>query len=56
VIDAIRAGRLDESVLDTAVRRLLRLVEQSRPPGPEGGEFDAEEHHRLAHRRHWSRR
>ncbi|HLL63771.1 MAG TPA: glycoside hydrolase family 3 C-terminal domain-containing protein [Propionibacteriaceae bacterium] len=50
VIDAIRGGRLDESVLDTAVRRLLRLVEQSRPARAEGGEFDAEEHHRLAHR------
>src|SRR5215207_6572354 len=50
VIDAVRTGRLDGSVLDTAVRRVLRLVEQSRPARSEGGEFHVEEHHRLAHR------
>ena len=37
-------------MLDTAVRRLLRLVGQSRPARAEGGEFDVDEHHRLAHR------
>ena len=37
-------------MLDTAVRRVLRLVGQSRPARAEGGEFDVDEHHRLAHR------
>jgi beta-glucosidase len=50
VVDAIREGRLDEAALDTAVRRVLRLVGQARPARAEGGEFDVEEHHRLAHR------
>src|ERR671916_547896 len=50
VVDAVNEGRLDESVLDTAVRRVLRLVGQARPARAEGGEFDVDEHHRLAHR------
>ncbi|MET8976368.1 glycoside hydrolase family 3 C-terminal domain-containing protein [Streptomyces sp. NPDC004539] len=57
VVAAVRAGELDESVLDTAVRRVLALtglaVERSeeveRPEGFERSEgFDVDAHHRLA--------
>ncbi len=50
VVAAVREGRLDESVLDDSVRRVLRLVNQAQPAIDEGGIFDPEEHHRLAHR------
>ena len=50
VIAAIREGQLDESVLDASVRRVLNLVNLAQPTVVEGGTFDADEHHRLAHR------
>ena len=50
VVAAVREGRLDESVLDDSVRRVLRLVNQAKPAIDEGGVFDPDEHHRLAHR------
>ena len=50
VVAAVREGRLDESVLDATVRRALRLVNQCQPALEEGGTFDADEHHALAHR------
>ena len=50
VVAAVREGRLDESVLDDSVRRVLRLVNQAQPAIDEGGIFDPDEHHRLAHR------
>ena len=48
VVDAVRDGTLDEAVLDTAVARLLRLVDRSRPALAQGGAFDEDEHHALA--------
>ncbi|MBZ3905495.1 glycoside hydrolase family 3 C-terminal domain-containing protein [Streptomyces griseiscabiei] len=63
IVDAVRAGELDESVVDTAVRRLLALTglvagrsdEGDAAQGADGGEggdaadgFDVDAHHRLA--------
>jgi beta-glucosidase len=50
IVEAVKAGTLDESVLDTAVRRMLRLVDIAQPALVEGGSFDPDEHHRLARR------
>ena len=49
VIDAVRAGELDEAVLDESVRRILRIVFMASET-PKKGEFDAEVHHELARR------
>ncbi|NNN29412.1 beta-glucosidase [Streptomyces sp. S3(2020)] len=45
IVDAVRDGQLDESVVDTAVRRLLALADlvTERSDG-----FDTDAHHRLA--------
>jgi beta-glucosidase len=51
VIDAVRSGELDETVLDESVRRLLRIVGKAAatPKGaPNGGAFDVAAHHALA--------
>ncbi|HEY5978882.1 MAG TPA: glycoside hydrolase family 3 C-terminal domain-containing protein [Microlunatus sp.] len=48
VVEAVRAGTLEVEVLDEAVRRVLRLVERSRPAMEAGGTFDVHEHHALA--------
>ncbi len=49
VVEAVRAGTLDEAVLDTAVRRVLALVDKSRPAlGSDHPDFDVEAHHALA--------
>jgi len=45
IIDAVRAGALDESVVDEAVRRLLSLIDGY---PTRGGAFDADAHHTLA--------
>ena len=50
LIAAVEAGELDESVLDLAVTRLLRLVDRARPALAEGGTFDEGKHHGLARR------
>ena len=50
LVSAVESGELDESVLDLAVTRLLRLVDRSRPALAEGGTFDEGEHHALARR------
>ena len=50
VIAAVESGELDESVLDLAVTRMLRLVDRARPAIAEGGTFDEAEHHALARR------
>jgi beta-glucosidase len=50
VVDAVRSGELDEAVLDTAVRRVLRLVEQSQPALADPGTVDFDQHHALARR------
>jgi beta-glucosidase len=49
VLAAVRSGELDSSVLDEAVRRILRIVFQARET-PKGGSFDAPAHHALARR------
>ena len=49
VIDAVRSGELDESVLDEAVRRILGIVFKAAET-PKGGSFDVGEHHALARR------
>lgn len=49
VIDAVRSGRLDEAVLDEAVRRILEIVFKAAET-KKGGSFDAEAHHSLARR------
>ncbi|MGN8245772.1 glycoside hydrolase family 3 C-terminal domain-containing protein [Cellulomonas soli] len=48
VVAAVREGRLEESVLDTAVRRVLRMVAQAGPALAEPGSFDVDAHHELA--------
>lgn len=48
VVDAVRAGELDEAVLDESVRRILRIVYKARQT-PKMGQFDADAHHELAH-------
>lgn len=45
IVDAVRSGRLDESVLDEAVRRVVQLA---RLPHTASGELDVEGHHALA--------
>jgi len=49
VIDAVRSGKLDESVLDEAVRRILDIVFKAAET-KKGGSFDVVRHHALAHR------
>ncbi|MCA9899787.1 MAG: glycoside hydrolase family 3 C-terminal domain-containing protein [Anaerolineales bacterium] len=47
VIQAVSNGRLDEAVLDEAVRRILRIVFTAAET-PKGGTYDAAAHHKLA--------
>lgn len=49
VIEAVRSGELDESVLDEAVRRILGIVFKA-VETPKEGSFDAAAHHALARR------
>ncbi len=49
VIEAVRNGELDESVLDKSVGRILRIVDRAAAT-PKGGDFDASAHHALARR------
>jgi len=49
VIDAVRSGKLDESVLDEAVRRILDIVFKAAET-QKGGSFDIAAHHALARR------
>lgn len=50
IVEAVTSGRLDESVLDSAVRRLLELVERAGETARPGATFDPEAHHALARR------
>jgi beta-glucosidase len=50
IVAAVRDGSLDESVLDEAASRVLRLVDQSQPALAEDASFDIDEHHALARR------
>jgi len=47
VIDAVRSGKLDESVLDEAVNRILNIVFKAAET-KKGGSFDVDRHHALA--------
>jgi beta-glucosidase len=47
VIDAVRAGKLDEAVLDEAVFRILKIVFKAAET-KKGGSFDIARHHALA--------
>ncbi len=49
VVDAVRSGKLDEKVLDEAVRRVLEIVFKAAAT-KKGGEFDIAGHHALARR------
>jgi len=49
VVEAVRAGKLAEAVLDEAVRRILAIVFKAAQT-PKGGSFDVEAHHALAQR------
>jgi len=49
VIEAVRRGDLDESILDESVRRILKVVFKAAET-PKGGDFDVEAHHALARR------
>jgi len=48
VVEAVRAGRLTEAEVDTAVRRVLELVSRSQPALADPGSFDVAAHHALA--------
>ena len=49
IAEAVRAGELDEAVLDRAVTRVLTLIARSRAAMADPGSFDADVHHALAH-------
>ena len=49
VIEAVRSGELDESVLDESARRILGIVFKAAETS-KGGTFDAASHHALARR------
>lgn len=49
VVDAVRAGELDEATLNEAVRRILNIVFKAAQT-PKGGSFDIDAHHALARR------
>jgi beta-glucosidase len=46
VVEAVRAGRLDEAIVDAAVHRVLALTDLTR--AEDGEPFDADAHHSLA--------
>jgi beta-glucosidase len=47
VVEAVRAGELDEALLDESVRRILRVVFKAEET-PKDGTFDVGAHHALA--------
>ncbi|BFH14163.1 glycoside hydrolase family 3 C-terminal domain-containing protein [Paenibacillus melissococcoides] len=50
IADAVRAGELDEGVLDQAVERLLTVIFQAHDHKKAGLTYDKEAHHALARR------
>src|SRR3954452_17355785 len=48
IVAAVRAGELEEAVLDQAVGRVLQLVERATARGGPSEAFDVDAHHRLA--------
>ncbi len=49
VVEAVRSGELDETVLDESVRRILNIVFKAQET-PKTGTFDVNAHHELAHK------
>ncbi len=49
VVEAVRSGKLNESVLDESVRRILNIVFRAQET-PKNGTFDVDAHHELAHK------
>jgi beta-glucosidase len=47
VVNAVRAGELDEAVLDESVRRILNIIFKAKQT-PKNGTFDVDAHHTLA--------
>ncbi|NKI22426.1 glycosyl hydrolase [Paenibacillus dendritiformis] len=50
IVDAVRAGELDEAVLDQAAERLLTVILQAHDNRKPGFTYDKEAHHALARR------
>jgi beta-glucosidase len=50
IVEAVRSGSLEESILDESARRVLRLVDQSQSALAKDASFDFDEHHALARR------
>ena len=48
IVTAVRAGELDEAVLDRAVARVLRLIDRADARGGAVDAFDVDAHHALA--------
>ena len=48
IVDAVRKGELDEAVLDTAVARILQLVERATANQQQAAPVDPQAHHSLA--------
>lgn len=48
IVDAVKSGELDESVLDEAVARLLKLILKYKANRAENYRFDRDAHHELA--------
>ncbi|MFI5852677.1 glycoside hydrolase family 3 C-terminal domain-containing protein [Streptomyces parvulus] len=48
ILEAVGSGRLSESDLDTAVARVLTLVDRASAAGGDAPSFDADAHHELA--------
>ena len=50
IVAAVRAGEIDERLLDQAVGRVLALVDRATPRGDAADGFDVDAHHALARR------
>ncbi|GGG09715.1 beta-glucosidase family protein [Paenibacillus aceti] len=50
IVDAVKSGELDETVLDQAVERLLNVIFRTYDARKEGFTYDRQEHHALARR------
>ncbi len=50
IIEAVKSGVLDEAILDTAVKRILRLILKAAGDGNDDSTVDWQAHHALARR------
>lgn len=48
IVDAVKAGKLPESVLDQAVERMLKIIFKAADNNKKGIPYDKEKHHQLA--------